>query len=260
MHDDTRVLTSDLRWIAASELVRGDELLAFDEDQRDANASGGKRRGRLHRTAVVQTVRLAELPCFDVIFSDGSCIRCPAERQWLTHTNGKGTLWIQTDALRAGRCSSNLIKPLRPWDAQLSREAGYLAAALDGEGCLVQRDLRPTSTGGVAATNLTFVQKDNAMFAEVERCLRELGFAFGERRGRDTGVFSITLSRRPEVLRFLGSIRPLRLLDKFRPEMLGMISHRAVKLVSKTYVGRQPIAIVHTDSRTFFAEGLAAHD
>jgi hypothetical protein len=154
-----------------------------------------------------------------------------------------------------------VVKPLPVWSTYMSREAGYLAAALDGEGSLAQRDLRPAKTGGVAATNLTFTQKDNAMFAEVERCLKELGFTFnGRRKHANDGVYTITLSRRPEVLRFLGSIRPLRLLAKFRPDGVGMISHSTVKPISRTYVGMQPTVVLQTDSHTFFAEGFAVHD
>ena len=56
--------------------------------------------------------------------------------------------WISTRtlALRDTQ-ASRVIKPLDVWETDVSREGGYLAAAYDGEGCIVQRDLGGQTKG-----------------------------------------------------------------------------------------------------------------
>jgi hypothetical protein len=259
---DTRVLTHDLRWIRAGDVLAGDQLLGFDEEARDASQEGYKRRGRLYRSTRVEKIEIVEQPCYDLEFDDGTKVRCSANHKWLVGGN-QGARWMETEHLSLKRNqASRVIKPLEVWETQNSREAGYLAAAFDGEGCLIQRDLRQQSKGTIG-TILSFSQRDNEMLAEVERCLKELDFIFGRGLaggGTNKNVFKINLSRRSEVLKFLGSIRPSRLMAKFQPDRLGMINHKTVRLVKKTFVGIQLVVAMQTDAHTFLAEGLASHN
>ncbi len=251
---ETRILTDDLRWIAAGDLVEGEGLLAFEEMSRPHAA-------RRFERGVVESAPVIKRPCYDVTFEDGTTIRCSAEHRWLTHHH-HGASWIETRNLRAGpKASSNVVKPLNVWSTETSYEAGYLAAAFDGEGHLSQRDLTVRGPGnGVANVSVGFTQRDNAMWARVQADLKEFGFAPNEHRPRLDGVRTLTLSRRADVLRLLGSLRPVRLLDLFRPELLGSLPYRTQKVVERRFVGEQEVVALKTSSGTYLAEGFASHN
>jgi hypothetical protein len=262
-----RILTSNLHWIPAGDLQEGDGLLAFDEEN-----YRGRSGGRLYRRACVESAQKIVRPCYDLEFNDGTKVRCSAEHKWLVHTLGNRVYWLATEDLRlTGKRASRIIKPLDVWDTGTSREAGYLAAAFDGKGDFRQQDLSGKAKGIVAST-LGFTQANNAMLAETERCLKELEFnpkhyvdsraaSKGVRHPGRKDIHRLHIYRKPEILRFLGSVRPARLLDKFHPELLGRLNiSRTVQLTSKVFVGEQEVIALQTDTRTFFAEGLASHN
>jgi hypothetical protein len=63
------------------------------------------------------------------------------------------------------------------------------------------------------------------------------------------------------LARFLGSIRPHRLLGKFTGERFGAFqAPEAVRLASRSRCGVQTVCAVQTSTRTFIAEGLASHN
>ena len=254
----TRVLTDDLRWVEAGDIGVGDALMGFDEE-------GPRRAWR--RSVVTRAERIVK-PCYDLTFDDGTEVRCSTDHQWLTGRGRDGwdARWVRTDRMRCTSYNtSRVFKPIEPWADVNSYEAGYLAAAFDGEGCLRHR--RYTSTTGVPRTEnaLTFAQKDNSMMAEVERCLKHFGFTFGHKTvNPETGVSYLTIQRRPEILRFLGMIRPLRLMDNYRAKQgfdgVRMPVGTKVGLVERVDVGEQEVVVLTTTSGTFIAEGLASHN
>jgi len=261
---DTPVLTADLRWVPAGELAEGDHLLGFDEHRKEP------RGGRDYRRSVVESAERVRKPCYDLTFEDGTTVRCSADHRWLAASTVQGQLktqqWITTADMKCGPSrQTRVIKPLDTWDADTSRDAGYLAAAFDGEGCLEQR------RNGTYANRLCFVQSPNPMLAEVERCLKELRYRYNHdvtsngTRMRVDGTprhdkHRIAVSPRAEMLRLLGSTRPARLLAKFDPDRLGRIDGRAVRLVRKTRVGVHEVVKLETSARTYLAAGFASHN
>lgn len=254
MAPETKVLTADLRWVEAGSLVEGDRLTTFDENCRPGE--GRSSRWRCWSKGVVQTCKTIERPCYDLSFEDGTIIRCSSDHKWLIK-NGEGARWDSTDNIRIGW---GVVKPLDTWKSDLSREAGYLAAAFDGEGFLTQKDLSG-DLRGVYRTRIGFAQRSNPMLAEVITLLDLYGFTYrGLKRSRSDGVVNLLIANRDEVLRFLGQMRPLRLLSKFDPGWVGAMSMRAVKLVSKTPVGAQRVVAITTNTGTYVAEGFASHN
>jgi hypothetical protein len=243
----TRILTADLRWVEAGDIPEGEALLGFDEN-------GPNRKWR--RSVVTRTQRVVK-PCYDLSFSDGTTVRCSADHQWLR--SGKASYgrdritWIRTDQMRVGTVRGTMIlKPLDPWPFERTYMAGYLAAALDGEGSFRQR--RHVYAGKVnrTETELVFAQRDN-----------ENGFIFGvkSRRGTNGDVINLGIYHRADIIRFMGSIRPVRLLEKFQPDLLGRIPlKQRVMLVDRVDVGEQEVVALTTTTGTFLAEGLASHN
>ena len=206
-------------------------------------------------------------PCYRLIFDDGTTLICSAEHQWLVsgvRARGypSGARWIETRNLRAsGKYASKVVKPVEAWETDTSWEAGYLAAAFDGEGNLSQRD--PARAGG-ADVKLVFAQNGNPMLLKVRQLLADKGFAYinsisTERSGRL--CCRVHFSQRREIIKFLGQIRPSRLLKKFDPNKLGAINcHHVATVVSKEKLGDMPVVAIRTSTKTYIVEGLASHN
>lgn len=269
----TRVLTADLRWVPAGELQPGDKLLAFNEEPRDPRRPGGKRLGRNFEPSTVETANIIRRPCYDLEFEDGTKVRCSSGHRWLVGgiAGGKAQKWVETKDLKLGaERASKVVKPLDAWDTLNSFEAGYLAAAFDGEGNLDQN--KAVRNGIETYSNrVVFSQTENVMLAETERCLKELGFEYRhgvQPRGGNSGadgatrkdIHRLTVGLRRDYLRLLGSVRPERVRGHLDIGRLGRIDGDTVRLVRKEFVGEQDVVFLNTTSRTYFAEGLASHN
>jgi LAGLIDADG DNA endonuclease family protein len=255
----TRILTADLQWTEAGDIPEGEALLGFDE-------RGPRRKWR--RSVVTRAQRVMK-PCYDLTFSDGTTVRCSADHQWLR--SGKASYgqdritWIRADEMRVGSTRGTVVlKPLDVWSAEQTYAAGYLAAAFDGEGSFRQRQFIYDGSVNRSETELTFAQRDNEMLAQVAKFLKEYDFPAGIKNtngGTNRNVCHIGIYHRAEIIRFMGSIRPLRLLEKFQPDLLGLLPMtRRVMLVNRVDVGLQEVVALTTTTGTFLAEGLASHN
>jgi len=66
---------------------------------------------------------------------------------------------------------------------------------------------------------------------------------------------------KPEIMRFLGQIRPHRLLPKFKPEAMGEFQSREnVAVVEVRPVGKRKVIGLGIDTKTFIADGFATHN
>lgn len=255
---ETMVLTKDLRYVQAGSLDVGDELLAFDEHPTTAS------KDRTYQVATVEGCEHIKRPCYKLTLSDGTEIVCSQEHRWLV--GGSQNAWLETEKLVAegdyedGRCS-HILKPLDYWEDRLSYDAGYIAAAFDGEGSLSQYK---RTNMDARAFRIGFGQKDNEMMRHMELAMAHEGFRFcdGGAPKENGGVFNKVLrGGYPEVLRLLGSIRPKRLLDNLDLSKLGrMRCKNRVGVVKKEFVGEQEVVALKTSTGTFIAHGLASHN
>jgi Family of unknown function (DUF6424) len=255
---DMRILTADLRWIPAGEVRVGDHLAGFDES---VPASGS----RQWRRSVVERAEVITRPCYDVVFADGSRACATADHLWLacdpSHSGYATPGWYRTDALISPQGGARaVVKATGLWSEDTSWEAGYLAAAFDGEGHLIHEVKGDgTGHGGGQQVGIVFSQRDDEMYAEVVRCLKVLGFTFREETRQD--VRQVVIAQRPQVLRFLGSIRPRRMLAQFKFEWLRQFNAlERVRVTEVRYVGERPVAVLTTSTGTYIAEGLAVHN
>lgn len=244
----TRVLTSDLNWVPAGCVQVGDQLVGFEEKSQPQG-------GRDWRRATVESVVNLRRPCYRVILSDGSVLISSAEHRWLA-ASGSNYEWRTTESLAhtwRGK-HTHLAKVVDPWQGPVhSWDAGYLAAAFDGEGHVGGNKTKRGKSG-----SLGYAQKPNAMSATVERALDLYGFEWG-RRGDDVGQYRIA-GGKTEILRFLGQIRPQRLLAKFDLNQLGLMRSQRVRIESVEKVGDADVVGIGTSTGTFVAEGFASHN
>ncbi len=257
MAPETMVLTADLRWVELGSVSVGDELAGFDEAA--PHGTGRSSRWRAWRKAIAERTEVIDRPRYSLQFSDGTHVICTGDHRFLVSSQG-GARWITTDKLRISPgLASNIVKPVDIWVPQQTRDAGYLAAAFDGEGHITQRDLVGQEKGQFAY-RLGFAQKSNPMLQEVIRLLDAGGYN-SQSKGIYQGVHRLNLGRRDEVLRFLGEVRPPRLLSKFDIGRVGAISMaKTTRLVEKKAIGNGPVVSLKTSTGTYIAEGLASHN
>ena len=256
---EARVLTADLRWVPIGEIQAGEHLAGFDEN---IPASGRRRWQR----SVVERTEVITRPCYDLTFEDGSQVRASADHLWLACGPAGGdryasATWYRTDSLvsRQGGARA-VVRAVTTWDQDTSWEAGYLAAAFDGEGHFIRHEQGGRSGhGGGQNFGLVFSQRDNEMYAEVVRCLKQLGYTFREETR--AGLRQVVISRRHEALRFLGSIRPRRLMAQFQFEWLCQFNAaERVRVTEAVFAGEQHVVALTTSSGTYICEGLASHN
>ena len=251
---ETRVLTADLHHIPAEEVTVGMRLVGFDEHR------PGKGLHRRFKETVVEAASTITRPSYRLIMDNGTIITCSAEHLWLVLTAGRRTVWKTTEDLAETDC---IFKLTDVWEAEYTYETGYLAAAFDGEGCLSQ-----ATTSG--AWMLQFSQRENAMLSHVRSLLTKFGFTYWETiGGTNNDVVALHVGGgRAAIMRFLGEVRPHRLLPKFNIDGWGSIGRHDHKsedfqhprVIKKTFLGDQEVVAFRTSTRTFVAEGLASHN
>lgn len=249
---DTRILTADLRHIPAGDVRAGMKLVGFEEER----ASKGEHRK--YQEADVLGVTRQTSRCLRVLLDDGTSVTVSRDHRWLVFTAGGRTVWKATEELAT---SDRIFRLTDTWSTESSYESGYLAAAFEGEGCLQRRP------DGMM-TGLCFTQRDNVMLEQVRKHLANLGFSSWESGRRDDVQNLYVAGGKANLLRFLGSIRPQRLLDKLDLNTLGSIGrhdHRGVdfthpRVVGLEDAGEQEVVVIETDTGTYVAEGLASHN
>lgn len=257
---ETRLLTSDLRWIPCGEIKSGDLLAGFDE-----YAPQGKRARKWRYSRVLKTNRLF-LPCRRLTLADGTILVCSEDHIWLTNANN-GIKWQRASSLRAGPKNFGALYRVSPtWETRHDYNTGYLAAAFDGEGHLYQKFKANKRSNEVSTNTLSFCQVDNEMWDEVDSIMKLDGYVFDvythrRREPHHQDKLVIRLRDRMNVLRFLGQVRPVRLTPKFDVSLLGALSPAlCVKILENVPIGVREVVSIQTSTRTFVAEGFASHN
>jgi len=262
-----KVLTGDLRWVSVSEVKEGDVLVGFDE-----NTDASPKTRRSWRKAIVTHNGPRREEVYDVELSDGTYITATGDHPFLvpgntSKTSAYGYSWRTVlDIKRSlatyweARGGMPFVRTIPMWDTLDSREAGYLAGFFDGEGCL-------SGSGSERGARVSAVQKDNVALALTKRYLRKLAFPFGcyqHDKGID-GPLSLKIKGGlKEHLRFLGSVRPARLLEKLDPDNLGAMrtyrngeNLRVVRVVPR---GKDIVWGIGTTTGTYVSDGFLSHN
>jgi len=249
---NTRVLTSDLRWKPVSEVSEGEELVGFDEEL--PNKRWGRRS--LHPSLVEHMERL-NLPCVEIT-TDKGVVTCYENHKWLAKVSAGGRRkirgqygWVESNKLKVGQEIAYLCDT---WEEDTSYEAGYLRGVYDGE-------------GWVSKQTLGFGQKEGVVLDTTEKLLRGKGYDVVKDSNDPVGRVSVLRFNggRNEVFKFLGSVRPQRLLNNVREKMWEGLDYQSkcskpAKVLSVKSVGVQEVVAVRTSTHTFIAEGMLSHN
>lgn len=244
---DARVLTRDLRWVRTGDLRVGDPLWAFDEYP----VASGQRNKRRWRKGEVSSVAAVELPSVRIRFSDGTEIVAARDHGWLARYDGHSYQWTHSSDLAVGQ---RVCKPVDVWDEDRSYDAGWLAGIFDGEGCVRNPD------GERSNLTLAFAQKPGAVLERASALLGAAGFDAAV-YGREDGAWTVSVrGGAHEVLKCLGTYRPVRLLDKLDIEGAQLNSPRQVTVEAVEDVGVQSLVALGTTTSTYVCEGFASHN
>lgn len=252
---NTKILTDDLRWIPIKNLKVGDGLIGFTD------LPTGWLSKRKYEHSIVESITTVHLPSYELTLEDGETIVSSAQHPWLVMSGTTGR-WLETEKLQSleeFKNPSRLVRLFETWEYDSSRDAGYLAAALDGEGWLTHkpnpRNLRSGHNNWVFT--LGFAQRNNEMLAEVERILHDRNIEYHKKFAGSTE--QIIFSQRDQIVKLIGSIRPLRLLPHVLPS-LGRIKHYPLDVTKKRFLGETELISIKTSSGTYIANGIASHN
>jgi len=250
---DSKILCSDLIWRRAGDLLPGDELIAFDEDSPTDISSG-----RRYRRSIVTANTIAQSPLVRVVTPVGDVL-CTPEHPWLLRRYaGRAYEWRRADALQPG---DQVIHMLDPWEVDRSYEAGWLAGILDGEGCLTFKSRR-NGGGKVSIGQVAGVTADAIDLALKEHDLTVVAHVRSA-RGRAQAQRRWEINGRADVLRLLGTVRPMRLMAQADRVWEGFAirgQHRLVSITSVEDGGRGSIARLSTSTHTYIGDGFAMHN
>jgi recombination protein RecA len=250
---DTAILTSDLEWLPAEELKCGNELVGFDEF-----GPGGRGKKRKLQLSTMGRNNRRVLPCFEITTDKGTKTVASASHGWLTlNKTYKSPMWITSRNLSVG---DKILWLGDRWDKPENAEAAtYLAGLVDGEGWL---------SGG----RFGFSQNEGVVLDYALELMKKLGFQVHHRsaNGNGTGCHGVYVCGGvPEVMRFLGQVKPKRFDNKFwvgkaftTHGQNGYTDGRDVYATVKKvrYVGEQEVCVFGTSTKTFFADGLCSHN
>lgn len=258
---ETRVLTTDLRWVRLKDVRVGLALLGTDEFPPMARVRKG---GRRFRASLVTATATVFEPAFRLVLDNGESVVATAPHRFLCRKRGNTlTEWRAVGAMQIGDVIRSVTQP---WDAG-DFEDGWVGGLLDGEG-----SLRPKTRAGV---ELTCSQRPGAVFDRLRGYLYTRGYTAREEldyRGKqpnggkfsDNPVGRVVLGRLDELLRLVGQTRPTRFLT--RPwwegkELPGKhVGGGWAAIVSITALGPRQMIDLQTSTKTFIAEGLVSHN
>lgn len=260
---ETRILTDDLRWIQAGNLSIGDRLLSVDEHSNAAGRLAGPAARRRWRWSYVEKSKISIMPRMRVV-TDREELICTPNHPWLVYGRGNRSarmlIWRRTDELTT---DDKLVLAIEPWTIGSTWEHGWSSGFTDGEGCLVLRHGKrnPNCTG------IYISQVEGEVLEFAKKTLKNIGYTFSVHTLTNNPSYKQGYNLRlvggyPEILRFMGQIRPLRLLKKFtnseRNEQLVKSGLSKVFAIEKLNDG--DICSLQTSTKTYIAEGFVAHN
>lgn len=236
---------------------------------------------RRYKTATIIRNEVAYKPCYRIFTDIGEPITASYDHPWLVwrengiterrYSEAKGAVitmqwpgfaWVPTSELRP---TDKIAHFAKPWETDNSRDAGWLAGIFDGEGWISQHN---DSGRSVPAWTIGVAQNQGLVLDKIKLEMAERGFSWRRKTVGVNGCENIAIAGGfREMVRFLGMIRPTRLLEKL-PKMLTpgaalktRYNFDLAKIKSIEFVGeREEVASITTSSGTFITGGYLSHN
>lgn len=249
----SKILKADLTWTSAIDLKVGDELIGFDESlEKQLGIGKGRSVSTKYRSSKVTAIRVINRPRVQVTTTKGSTI-VSSEHRFVARYKSYKRKWVEAENLKPGMVMPFLASP---WNVDESRDAGYLAGFLDGEGY-------------VGKSSVGFGQNSGITLDKVLSILQEKGFHI-KQHGRPQ-IYKTNKQFKYAVvsgighqLWLLGSIRPIRLLSKSRQVWEGKQTWGKIKslaeVISINNLPSDEVVAIETTTGTFISDGFFSHN
>lgn len=253
---NTPILCADLSYRPAGDLRPGDKIIGFEH-------SGQGHSGRWRLVEGFVTANVPIIKHCAIVKTTSRTVVASLDHPWLlrsrfNYQKKMTKRWIETDNLRPG----DKILSMPVWSPELSWESGYLAGQFDGEGCLVRN--------GKYGRFLRYYQNGElgSELYYVEQLLKDRGYELGLHiRQRENPAWKLSGSIQvngawPEILRFLGTHGPRRLLADSKKiwEGASINAMGDETVVSITPIGDHTVSGLSTSCETYIANGLLSHN
>lgn len=265
VEEKTPILKADLTWEPAGNLAEGDKIIAFDEF---ATGEGQGRKQRRYRTAEV-TGNIIEHSNLVLVETDRGELRCTPDHPFLAkRCYGKGHYeaeWVEAKNLKP---SDIVIYLMDPWQVDRSWNAGWLSGFLDGEGTLAinQTKKRGQQTFRLAGYQRPGIIADRMIAEMTKRAVTKVFTVDRSGYPKWASMVMARIDRLTEVMRFLGSVRPDRLIEKGGEFWDGAALSSKLKDETQAVVQRVSpcgggnISRLSTSTKTYIANGFAVHN
>ena len=256
IHEDSKILTADLRYIKAKDIKIGERVIGFKE-----NIEGQGQRRRFTESIILGSEPV-EGKCLSVTISDGSEIKCSEHHRLLVpKKNGSNWHWEESGEIKKETWLTRMLPYFEPKN---SYEAGYLAGFYDGEGSVCGQKNKKKKFGTI---KVSCSQKGGKTMSYVLDILEEFGYKISSPHENGTPeqyemVYHWELCGKAQCIKFLGEIRPKRLIKNLNLDNIGALH---VFKDERTFVshvkelGVQPMRAITTSTKTFIADGFAAY-
>lgn len=276
---DTPILCDDFVWRKAGEIKVGQGIIAFDENPTYGH---GRKPSRRYVWGEITVNNQEAKKCVEVRCGDRK-LKCSYDHPILVmgnlqgrddfYTNkpdaetvkelnmprGKGLIWKKAEELVAG----DLVAYFGgPWfdHGDSSRSTGWLEGMYDGEGSLYTGQ----SGRSIATWKVSISQNKGKAYERIHRELAERDFTTYETDRKCPHI--VLTGGFYEHARFLGTVRPQRLLDKASASMSDLpalkqnYTYKLLEVTDVVDIGMQAISSITTSVGTFITGGFLTHN
>lgn len=262
---ETRTLTTDLTWVSVGSLKVGDKLVGFDEDL----------TAPCYRESEVTHTEVIQAPRYKVVTDKGTVIATP-NHKWATRLQNHGYYshrWLTTESLTVG---DTIVWMCKPWETENSRESGWLAGILDGEGHISNFQRVNGKGQGRGTVNIT--QKTGLVLDKVLALCAQFQINTTEPRptgnlttpdGRLRNVMAtrLTVDSPRSALEVIGRFQPTRLKQNARQLWEGKpvynnqnLRDEVATVLSIEQIEDGPVVMLSTSTKTLVTDGLLSHN
>lgn len=246
---DSRVLTADLKWIAAKDVQVGQELIGFPE-----HLSGHLKLiptfVERHETVKANKYKVVTTHGKTIVSEHHKFVSLHDDRR---HKNFRLLSWKETKDLKVG---DKIRFTAKPWDTGETKNDGWFAGMLDGEGWVS----RAARMSGVA-------QCEGVCLDDLKSWLDKNEIKYYDRvgtgkQGKKGPCHKLNASGLWPSLRMLGIAQPKRLdyraiWEDCRAFTAGGYD---AEVLSITPIGVGDVVSMGTTTKTFIADGFLAHN
>lgn len=262
---DSKVLTSDYRWVSLDDVRVGDKLVACDEDGIGFSANGRK-QSRKFRTTIVEHKAEFIKDVLEILFDNGARLVLTLDHRMLSKQRG-GTYQVW-------RCGEDFIigdqirVVARPPLYEYDFEDRWIGRMIEGEGLW---------DGKKGATRMSIHEHDGPVLERIKKYFDNIDMPYCEvvnakqaakaKKPRGNIIHRVDIHRIPYIIELLARTRRARLVDRdwhSGRELPGKSTKDGIKpwakIISIKSLGKQRVIDIQTSEKTFIVDGLVSHN